>query len=264
MRINGYFLSCLISLCLLASCKTDSNQKSAASETKMKKEKYTLTPFTSSPQYSDAKITNMSYNKGKFNFSIAGDSYELGTQTSDAPQKMCANSAKGQHIHLIIDNAPYAAKYVSEFEHEVTDGEHYLLAFLSRSYHESIKSDGASVSQLINVKDGSIESAKEIESPMLYYSRPKGSYTGKDTKKVMLDFYLDNTTISPTGNYVEADINGETHKITKWQPYYIEGLTNGDNTIKLSLKDASGKLLDIPLNPVSRTFKVMADPVAAQ
>lgn len=264
MKVKILLLVYVSVICLLISCKSDSHVKSDPHLTKSTENTFKLTPFSASPTYSDARISEMSYMNGKFNFSVEGTSYKLGKQTADAPQKMCANSTKGQHIHLIVDNGPYAAKYVSEFEHEIEDGERYLLAFLSRSYHESIKSDGASIARRARIEGGTIKDAATIDDGMLFYSRPKGTYTGDDTKKVMLDFYLHNTDISETGNYVEADINGETHKITKWQPYYIEGLPNGDNTIKLALKDAQGKLVDTPLNPVSRTFKVMSNPEAQQ
>jgi hypothetical protein len=99
-----------------------------------------------------------------------------------------------------------------------------------------------------------------IEGPMLFYSRPKGLYSGDDTNKVMLDFYLVNTDM--TGFSVAADINGEKHMINKWQPYYIEGLAEGDNTIKLTLMDSSGQVVNVPLNPVSRTFKLEKTPAA--
>jgi len=264
MKVKIHLLNYLCVICLVIACKSDSKVKNDHQKTNSTEFKYQITPFSASPTFSDARIADMSYKSGNFNFSIDGSTYKLGTQTSDAPQKMCANSAKGQHIHLIVDNGPYAAKYVSEFEHDIEDGEHYILAFLSRSYHESIKSDGASIARRARIEAGTIQDAATIEDPMLFYSRPKGTYTGDDTKKVMLDFYLYNTDISATGNYVEADINGEIHKITKWQPYYIEGMPNGDNTIKLSLKDASGKLVNTPLNPVSRTFKLLSNPEPAQ
>src|SRR4249920_3754792 len=65
--------------------------------------KYTLTPFTASKNFPDAKLKSISYKKGKFSASIGGKSYKLGEQTTDAPQKNCANSKEGQHIHLIVD-----------------------------------------------------------------------------------------------------------------------------------------------------------------
>jgi len=209
----------------------------------------------------DAAINSMTYKDKKFKFVIAGDSYKLGAQTPDAPQKMCANSGKGQHIHLIIDNGPYAAKYTDEFEYELSDGEHYLLAFLSRSYHESIKTKEAHVAKKITVKDGSIVAEEDITQPMLFYSRPKGTYTGKaETDKVMLDFYLVNCTLGDEYK-VKVKVNDSAEfTVDKWQPYFLEGLPLGDNTVTLTLVDAQGNPVDTPLNPVSRTFTLKADP----
>ena len=173
--------------------------------------KYNLTPFTPSPEFMDAKLSNMKYAANKFSFDVSGKNYNLGDQTSDAEKKMCANSAKGQHIHMIIDNNPYLAKYTSSFEAEMADGEHYTLAFLSRSYHESIKTDQANITKKVMVEGGKITKAEDVKLPMLFYSRPKGTYVGKkNTDKVMLDFYLKNANLGP--NYrVEASINGEKH-----------------------------------------------------
>ncbi len=221
--------------------------------------KYTVTAFTPSQKYPDAKISDMQYKEGAFSFDVSGDLYALGNQTPDAPQKMCANSGKGQHIHLIVDNLPYAAKYEANFEHDVADGTHHTLAFLSRSYHESIKTRDAHLAEKIEVKGKSITSRETITEPMIFYSRPKGTYIGDDTKKVMLDFYLVNTSLSD-GKYISADINGEVHKIEKWQPYYIEGMPMGENTITLSYMDKDGSVIDTPNNPVSRTFTLKEDP----
>ncbi len=222
--------------------------------------KYNLSPFTPSPGFSKAKIENMKYENKKFSFDVTGKDYNLGDQTPDAEKKMCANSDKGQHIHMIIDNKPYLAKYTSSFEADMEDGEHYTLAFLSRSYHESIKTDQANITKKVQVKGGKIVKQEDVAQPMLFYSRPKGTYVGmKATKKVMLDFYLNN---APLGaNYrIKADINGEMHMLDKWQPYYIEGLPMGENAITLTLVDKKGNKIDTPLNPVTRKFTLKADP----
>ena len=223
--------------------------------------KYTLTPFTPSPEFADAAITSMDYKGGTFDFGIGGESYQLGAQTADAEQKMCANSAKGQHIHLIVDNQPYAAKYEAKFDHEVADGERYILAFLSRSYHESIKTAAAHRAIKANVAGGAITASEPVDAPMLFYSRPKGTYVGKaNTDKVMLDFYLSNVTLGDDYQ-VKATINGEEHMVDTWQPYYITGMEMGENTIELALVDKAGNLVEAPLNPVSRTFTLSPDPV---
>jgi hypothetical protein len=59
---------------------------------------------------------------------------------------------------------------------------------------------------------------------------------------------------------VKADINGEEHMIDSWTPHYIEGMPEGDNTIILTLLNKDGSVADVPLNPVSRTFKLVPDP----
>jgi len=240
---------------ILFSCNQESTNKEVTEKTSTTENtlKYKLTPFSNSPAFADAKISSMEYKNGKFSFGVDDGNYKLGEQTSDAPQKMCANSAKGQHIHLIVNDAPYAAKYVSSFDHDVDDGDHYMLAFLSRSYHESIKTDAAHVAYKTSVKNKSIESVEEITKPMLFYSRPKGTYVDADTEKVMLDFYTVN---APVGKVfkVLASINGEEHLLDTWQPYYIEGLPMGENNITLTLVDDNGLVIDTPLNPVTRTF----------
>ena len=261
MRIPVILLLALFTIVACQNDKTADKANKKMDEVKsiaMAKDKYTLTPFSPSPEFQGAKIDAMTYKEGTFNFDISGD-YELGAQTADAATKMCANSGKGQHIHLIVDKSPYAAKYVASFDHEVADGSHNVLAFLSRSYHESIKSSGASMALKAEVAKGSITSSEPITTPALFYSRPKGTYVGKaNTNKVMLDFFLANVTLG-NGYTVKANINGEDHTITKWQPYYIEGMPIGENTITLTLmKD--GVAINNDLSPVSRTFTLKEDP----
>jgi hypothetical protein len=258
MRLLFFYCACFA---LLFSCKNEPKKTIQAKEKIAPPTKYVLTPFAPSSGFSDAKIKSFYYMDGKFNFSIGGESYTLGEQTPDAASKMCANSAKGQHIHLILNQDPYIAKYVPQFEHAAPDGEHYLLAFLSRSYHESIKSLDAYVGLKAKMEGGAMVGSEPISGPTLFYSRPKGTYVGKtNTDKVMLDFYLLNATLGPDYK-VKADINGEIHTISKWQPYYIEGLPMGENTIKLTLLDKDGKVVDNPINGVSRTFTLKADPI---
>ena len=74
----------------------------------------------------------------------------------------------------------------------------------------------------------------------------------------MLDFYLVNAGLPKYK--VEANINGEKHLIDKWQPYYIEGLPEGDNTITLTLLDSTGMVAKVPLNPVTRKFQIEKTP----
>jgi len=248
----------LFTLTLFFGCKEEQKTISTTPELAKVDKLFKLTPFEASEDFPDAKLKNMTYVDGQVNFDVISESYKLGVQTPDAASKMCANSGEGQHIHLIIDNEPYAAKYTSSFEYDIPDGEHTVLAFLSRSYHESIKTNDANILTKILVKNKSISATYGTDARILTYSRPKGTYIGDDTKKVMLDFYLSNVSLGD-GYTVDANINGESHEIDNWQPYYIEGLPMGENTIKLTLmKD--GEPVFTPLNPVTRTFTLKRNP----
>ena len=192
----------------------------------------------------------------KFNYNV--QNFELGKITEDAEQMGIANSADGQHLHVILNNEPYMAHYKPEFQKELTAGRYNLLTFPSRSYHLSIKDRGAMVLKNFTVGDAATATGDTLDltKPHLFYSRPKGEYKGKDAQKVMLDFYLANTDLSD-GHYVVADINGKQMKITKWQPYIMEGLPMGQNTITLTLYDAQGNIVQSPYNPVTRTITLM-------
>lgn len=220
-----------------------------------------LTDMPRTEDFPNATIDDIAYQGGTFDYEISGD-YELGEQTDDAESVMCANSAKGQHIHLIVDNEPYVAKYESTFEHPMPDGESHVLTFLSRSYHESIKTEAAHRAMKVTSFEGKFTNSTDITEPMLFYSRPKGTYTGqRETENVMLDFYPVNASL---GNeyQVKADINGKEFMIDEWKPYFIKGMPMGENTVTLTLMQGDS-VVDTPLNPVRRTFTLREDPAEA-
>lgn len=219
-----------------------------------------LAYFEPSTQFPDATINGFSFKGGKFMFDLQEGDYKLGEQTPDASSKMCANSAEGQHIHVLIDDKPYTAHYKPQFDYTIEDGEHTLLAFLSRSYHESIKTDKANVAKKITVKNGSITESTDIETPMIWHSRPKGTYVGKDTENVMLDFYLKNVTLDPATKVQVVIDDSTTHIINTWQPYYLKGLEMGDHTIELSVVNSEGSPVD-GVNTARGTFTLKTDTI---
>jgi hypothetical protein len=216
-----------------------------------------LTMQTESFDYPEAAIgllspEEFSFDKPdtvKFKFSV--ESFSLGNLTADYLSHRCANSAKGQHIHFILDNKPYEALYKPQTKVYLSQGNHLMLAFLSRSYQESIKTKTAYVLKQIKVGDTKLPDY-DLTKPLLFFSRPKGIYIGADTAKVLLDFYLVNTVLSAKGNKVRATINGKAFMLTDWKPYLIEGLPMGESTIKLELVDKKGKVIDGPYNVTER------------
>ena len=211
--------------------------------------KIKISKVEGSPKYEDAALVlNELNSRSELEFSFDVKNYKLGAQTEHEFQYSLANSKKGQHIHLIINNNPYSAHYTNKFKKKLDPDNGVILAFLSRSYHESVKNKNA----YIFTQYGDLEKI-DLDKQYLFYSRPKGTYTGQDTKKLLLDFYLVNTTISENGNRVRATINDEEFLIDEWSPYYIEGLPKGQVKIKLELINSSGELIDSPFNPSIRT-----------
>ncbi len=228
-----------------------------------------ITPITltevGSPDFPDSGLEMLSPGEAEevtsevsFNYEIKN--YQLGAQTLDAEVKKCANSAKGQHIHLILNNEPYTAHYEPGFEMELQPGHYVALSFISRSYHESLKHYGAYNLRQFTVgpTDQDLQEA-DLDAPHMFYSRPKGTYTGSDTERVLLDFYLVNTDLAADGNKVRATINGTEFLLDQWKPMFIEGMPMGENTIKLELLDNQGNSVPGPFNTVERTITLQQD-----
>ena len=240
--------------------------KEEAPKTEMSWEKDGLKVYAleGSPAYEDATLSlttppvGVDLDAGENLFSFNVENYELGQQTADAETKGMANSPKGQHIHFILNNGPYSAQYDPEFKKELEDGHYVLLAFLARSYHESVKNGKAAVIQQFVVGQPDNYQEADLNAAHMFYSRPKGSYKAGDYDKLLLDFYLANVDLSPEGYKVRATINGVEFTFTKWMPYVIEGLEAGELTVKLELLDGEGNLVDSPFNPVERSVTLEA------
>ena len=221
-----------------------------------------LTPFDDSPKFPEAQLRltsplpNANLPSGAVPFVYELSNFRLTQMTGSQHATQMANSMKGQHIHNIVDNQPYTAHYDTKFSKPIADGQHVVLSFLSRSYHESLKHRGAYDVRVLNVgavRDSTF--AFNAKAPHLFYSRPKDTYTGPaETQRVILDFYLVNATLTPGGTNVRATINGTEFLLDRWLPYLMEGLPMGENTVKLELVDASAVLIPGPFNTVTRTF----------
>ena len=223
-----------------------------------------LTPFGDSPRYAEsqmqlrAPIAGASQPSGEVAFDYQVSNFQLSKMSSGPNMARMANSMKGQHIHNIVDNEPYTAHYETRFSKAIPDGQHVVLSFLSRSYHESLKHRGAYDLRVINVGTGMPPATPilDVKASHLFYSRPKDTYAGADAKRIMLDFYLVNTTLEPGGTRVRATVNGSEFMIDRWLPYQMEGLPAGENTVKLELVDGGDKPIPGPDNSVTRTFTV--------
>ena len=281
-RSSWLLCSTTITLALLASCETSkpvtdvssspggapagaAGGRATAAGESVESNGIRLTPFSDSPKFPEAQlqlrapIGNSTVPSGEVAFNYQITNFLLTKMSGGPRMTMLANSEKGQHIHNIVDNEPYTAHYDTKFNKAIPDGQHVVLSFLSRSYHESLKHRGAYDLRVINVGKAAAAGTApvlDVRAPSLFYSRPKDTYSGADAKRIMLDFYLVNTTLEPGGNRVRATINGTEFMLDNWLPYMMEGLPAGENTVKLELIDGGGNLIPGPYNSVTRKFTV--------
>ena len=268
-NINTTLIAIMICITFITiSCreqKTNTSKDSQNAEVLAKEKTHAikLEKLQNSPSYEDAVLQMETPASGiiatgsETNFAFTLNNYELGAQTKGSNTSLLANSGKGQHIHFILNNEPYSAHYEPKFKKDIPDGVHHLVAFLSRSYHESVKNENSVVVRKLEV-GAQPEDAIDIdmEAPTLIYSRPKGDYAGKDKENLLLDFFVLNTSLSENGNKVRATINGNEFLITEWAPHIIKGLPLGEVTIILELIDAQGNLINGPFNKVTRKVQL--------
>ncbi|MFB6272630.1 MAG: hypothetical protein ABEL51_07020 [Salinibacter sp.] len=198
---------------------------------------------------------------------IEAKNFETGVQTETDRANKIANSGNGQHFHVIVDNGPYMANYEAGEPFPIGDlepGPHTLVAFPSRSYHESVK--GRDAYDLVNfyVKKDSGEFMLGKNGPAIIYSRPKGTYSGADAERIMLDFYLHNVKLSQDGykaRYTITDEQGNevaSTTLTEWAPAFVTGLSSGTYEVNLQLIGSDGKVVPGPFNDTTREITVKA------
>lgn len=254
---------------------TDIDQKTeSTAETASEQTEVTIEVGDRSPAFPGAKARFSSLKDEDVlddsNVSVVVDveNYELGIQTDTPRAQEIANSGKGQHAHIILDNDPYFANYQAgtPFDIGVLDeGPHTLIVFPSRSYHESVKASGSV--DIVNFYVGKNEGEFLLDEskPTIIYSRPKGTYKGLDAQKIMLDFYLINAELGDDykAKYTirKNEPGAEEYSITmgEWSPAFVSGLSSGEYIITLQLLDGDGNLVDGPFNNTERKITVASE-----
>lgn len=185
------------------------------------------------------------------------ENFVLGVKTKGHGKNGLAASDKGQHIHLILDNEPYQAIYdVTQpvVLKDLKPGLRSIRAFLSRSWHESVKEAGSY--QAIEFYFQKVTTETVPTTGVLTYSRPKGEYEGKDAKLILVDFFLDKVELSPEGFKVKLVVDGKASYLSTWKTYYLKDLAPGEHKIQLALLDAKNKRVPGEFNNTYRTIVI--------
>lgn len=182
--------------------------------------------------------------------------------------------AGGNHVHVILDNRPYKriddAKAPIKLKdldpsYTVGEGQHVLVAFPSRSTHESVKPIGKAAPVAVTTfwvgKKGA--PTWKTTDPTLVYSRPKGANDGPvPAEGILVDFYLANVELGAGKSSVEATLTGPgaesgiKAKIESWGPWRIKNPRDGAYKLRLALLDKDGKPVPGAWNDTTREFTV--------
>ncbi|HYE79107.1 MAG TPA: hypothetical protein VEI97_14085 [bacterium] len=167
---------------------------------------------------------------------------------------------KSYHVHVWVDDRPYAAMYDATKPFEIKDlgeGSHSIRVAPSRPWHETFKNEGAydAVNLTIGAADGfhTIDHSK----PTLTYSRPKKNHvhTWAESRNLIFDWYLSGITLGQDGAYLRITVDGNSYLVTSWAPIFFENPPAGEHTVMLELL-RNGELIDANYNPFTATFTI--------
>ncbi|MFK7934000.1 MAG: hypothetical protein AB8G22_10870 [Saprospiraceae bacterium] len=251
------FLYIFVVILVFSACSDSKSGSTAAANGAIKGKNYSLVPMNNSLQYQTPPTISMhDYRNGNISFNI--QNFNLGTKTPDADEQIFPNNAElGQHVTVFIDGKEIGKTNTPIIAYNLNDGKYVLTAVLTKSYNETLKNEEASFTRRIIVRDGGIFAHSDSRPEMVVYHQPSGTYSGAAAKKIPLDFYLFNADIK--GAYrILLDINNgkDQFYLSGWQPYYLEGLPAGENTVKLYLVYTNGEVVNVPINVVQETFTV--------
>lgn len=203
------------------------------------------------------------------------DWFPLGLDSGDFPRrKEVQNSEEGQCLRVFIDNFHFFPinealfdalddhdeffDQISEFKipFKLSPGMHILRVFPCRSFGESLKNPKSSAAITFYYQEKEPTMDVDLTKPYLTYNEPQGTFTDS-TKPILLDFYINNCTLSKDGYKIRVTIDGTNQRfLYDWVPYYIYGLGKGTHTLRLELINPQNELQPGVFNHVSRTFTI--------
>lgn len=200
--------------------------------------------------------------------------FPLGVEPNFPKEDDLYNYAMGQNMRIIIDDKPffayvgprmdalqdqgdyYESTYKIKLPFALSPGKHIIRAYLARSFGESLKSEGAVVSGYFYLKNKKNGYKFNLNKPYLTYNEPSNSHAYAFRKPILVDFLVENCTLSRDGYKVRLTIDGKEIRYLTFPPYYIYNLSRGEHTIELTLVNRNKEQVPGSYNRVKRTIRV--------
>ena len=202
------------------------------------------------------------------------EGFPLGTEPNFPREDDIYNYSMGQNMRIIIDDRPFFATvgpkldplqdqgdyYESNYKIKVpfalSPGKHVIRAYLARSFGESLKSEGAVTAGYFYFRTKTNGYKFDLDKPYLTYNEPSNSHPYAFKKPVLLDFLVENCTLSKDGYQVKLTIDGKEVSYLTYPPYYIRGLSKGEHTIELTLVNQNKEQATGKYNRMKRIIRV--------
>ena len=202
-----------------------------------------LIEFTDFPPFSDveSKIAtqNQTFKMGLNKIEFKNKFFNLGEKTAEEKSHRVRLHEGGQYLGVLNPNKPLKKIIHGHFETEIEKGDNLFFCYLSRSYDLSVKNKNASFLFKINADPSGCFSETELSDTVVALLQPRGIFSSGQEEKVLFDFFLKNISLEE-GNYISLLIDDIEFKLTKWVPFWIQGLKAGDHKISIDLKTKEG------------------------
>ena len=202
-----------------------------------------LLEFIDFPPFIDveSKIAtrNQTFKMGLNKIEFKNKFFNLGEKTVEERLHKVRLHEGGQYLGVLNPNKPLKKVIYGYFETEIEKGDNLFFCYLSRSYDLSVKNKNASFLFKINADPTGCFSETELPDTVVALLQPRGVFSSGQQEKVLLDFFLKNISLED-GNYISLLIDNIEFKLTKWVPFWIQGLKEGNHKISIELKTKDG------------------------
>ncbi len=205
-----------------------------------------LLEFTDFPPFSDVETKietqNQTFKMGLNKIEFKNKFFNLGEKTAEEKIHRVRLYEGGQYLGVLNPHKPLKKVIHGYFETEVEKGDNLFFCYLARSYDLCVKNKKASFLFKINADTDGCFSETELSDTVVALLQPRGDFSSIEGEKVLLDVFLKNVSLN-AGDYFSLFIDNVEFKLTKWVPFWIQGLKPGDHKISVELTTKDGEII---------------------
>lgn len=202
------------------------------------------------PLFSDTKLSLITdtntFQFGPNSLELKLKNYRLGGGTTDQEKKKVRLNETGQFLYFIKNNNVVRKKKELLIDFDLKRGTNTFFIAPARSYEMSVKNDNSWLAFELTINNTNERASyRKITEPSVIICSPSGLYKEGNSERILLDFFIINSSIAKEGNKVKVIIDNKVNFVLDtWSPFYIEGLKEGRHSVKIDLIDKEGNKIE--------------------